>query len=149
MKHKSSMCLTLCGEIYMLNLDEALLFEADDHYTKIHNLYGNKIMVPFCLGEIEREIRTRFPDHNNLVRMGQKYIINKNRVFHMNALKQTVSLYDSNGQVVVLNVSKPALRSLMQDTRTSYAMLPPDEPDDPDLDPDEGKGCGFTSPSVD
>ena len=136
MKHKSSMCLTLCGEIYMLNLDEALLFEADDHYTKIRNLYGNKIMVPFCLGEIEREIRTRFPDHNNLVRMGQKYIINKNRVFHMNALKQTVSLYDSNGQVVVLN----ALRSLMQDTRTSYAMLPPDEPDDPDLDPDEGRG---------
>ena len=38
MKHKSSMCLTLCGEIYMLNLDEALLFEADDHYTKIRNL---------------------------------------------------------------------------------------------------------------
>ena len=55
------MCLILCGEIYMLNLDDALLFEADDHYTEIHNLYGNKIMVPFCLGEIEREIRTRFP----------------------------------------------------------------------------------------
>ena len=149
MKHKSSMCLALCGEIYMLNLDEALLFEADDHYTKIRNLYGNKIMVPFSLGEIEREIQTRFPDHTNLVKMGQKYIINKNRVFHMNALKQTVSLYDSNGQVVVLNVSKPALKSLMQDTRTSYAMQPSDEPDDPDLDPDEGKGCGFTSPSAD
>lgn len=83
MEHKSNMCLILCGEIYMLNLDDALLFEADDHYTEIHNLYGNKIMVPFCLGEIEREIRTRFPDHNNLVRMGRKYIINKNRVFHM------------------------------------------------------------------
>ena len=81
--------------------------------------------------------------------MGQKYIINKNRVFYMNALKQTVSLYDSNGQVVVLNVSKPALRSLMQDTRNSYAMQSSDEPDDPDLDPDEGKGCGFTSPSAD
>ena len=87
MEHKSNMCLILCGEIYMLNLDDALLFEADDHYTEIHNLYGNKIMVPFCLGEIEREIRTRFPDHNNLVRMGRKYIINKNRVFHMNALE--------------------------------------------------------------
>ena len=149
MKHKSSMCLALCGEIYMLNLDEALLFEADDHYTKIRNLYGNKIMVPFSLGEIERKIQTRFPDHTNLVRMGQKYIINKNRVFHMNALKQTVSLYDSNGQVVVLNVSKPALKSLMQDTRTSYATLPSDEPDDPGLDPDEGKGCEFTSPSAD
>ena len=146
MEYKSSMCLTLCGEIYMLNLDDALLFEADDHYTKIRNLYGNKIMVPFCLGEIEREIRTRFPDHNNLVRMGRKYIINKNRVFHMNALKQTVSLYGSNGQVVVLNVSKPALKSLMQDARSSYAMLPSNEPDDPDLDPDEGKGCGFTPP---
>ena len=127
MEHKSNMCLILCGEIYMLNLDDALLFEADDHYTEIHNLYGNKIMVPFCLGEIEREIRTRFPDH-------------------MNALKQTVSLYGSNGQVVVLNVSKPALKSLMQDARSSYATLPSDEPDDPDLDPDEGKGCGFTPP---
>ena len=51
MEHKSNMCLILCGEIYMLNLDDALLFEADDHYTEIHNLYGNKIMVPFCLGE--------------------------------------------------------------------------------------------------
>lgn len=149
MKHKSSMCLALCGEIYMLNLDEALLFEADDHYTKIRNLYGNKIMVPFSLGEIEREIQTRFPDHTNLVRMGQKYIINKNRVFYMNVLKQTVSLYDSNGQVVVLNVSKPALKSLMQDARSSYATLPSDEPDDPGLYPDEGKGCEFTSPSAD
>ena len=33
MEHKSNMCLILCGEIYMLNLDDALLFEADDHYT--------------------------------------------------------------------------------------------------------------------
>jgi len=36
MEHKSNMCLILCGEIYMLNLDDALLFEADDHYTEIH-----------------------------------------------------------------------------------------------------------------
>lgn len=150
MEHKSNMCLILCGEIYMLNLDDALLFEADDHYTKIRNLYGNKIMVPFCLGEIEREIRMRFPDHTNLVRMGRKYIIDKNRIFHMNALKQTVSLYDSNGQVVVLNVSKPALRSLMQDTRSSYSAMPSDESDEPDPDPDEERGCGITPPpSVD
>lgn len=45
--------------------------------------------------------------------MGRKYIINYNSVFHMNAIKQTVSLSDSHGQVIMLNVSKPALRSLM------------------------------------
>ena len=31
MKTKSNMCLYRCGEIYMLNLDDALFFEADDH----------------------------------------------------------------------------------------------------------------------
>ena len=67
----------------------------------------------------------------------------------MNALKQTVSLYDSNGQVVVLNVSKPALKSLMQDARSSYATLPSDEPDDPTSILTKERGCGFTSPSAD
>ena len=90
MEHKSNMCLILCGEIYMLNLDDALLFEADDHYTEIHNLYGNKIMVPFCLGEIEREIRTRFPDHNNLVRMGRKLLLSGKTFSNKNNLGLTL-----------------------------------------------------------
>lgn len=55
--------------------------------------------------------------------MGRKYIINYNSVFHMNAIKQTVSLSDSNGQVIMLNVSKPALRSLMQQARNSYSTI--------------------------
>lgn len=113
MKIKSNMCLYRCGEIYMFNLDDALFFEADDHYTRIRTVQGVKIMVPFCLGEIEREIRSKFSEHNNMIRMGRKYIINYNSVFHMNAIKQTVSLSDSHGQVIMLNVSKPALRSLM------------------------------------
>lgn len=80
-------------------------------------------MVPFCLGEIEREIRSKFSEHNNMIRMGRKYIINYNSVFHMNAIKQTVSLSDSHGQVITLNVSKPALRSLMQQARNSYSTI--------------------------
>lgn len=123
MKTKSNMCLYRCGEIYMLNLDDALFFEADDHYTRIRTVQGVKIMVPFCLGEIEREIRSKFSEHNNMIRMGRKYIINYNSVFHMNAIKQTVSLSDSHGQVITLNVSKPALRSLMQQPRNSYSTI--------------------------
>lgn len=123
MKTKSNMCLYRCGEIYMLNLDDALFFEADDHYTRIRTVQGVKIMVPFCLGEIEREIRSKFSEHNNMIRMGRKYIINYNSVFHMNAIKQTVSLSDSHGQVITLNVSKPALRSLMQQDRNSYSTI--------------------------
>lgn len=123
MKTKSNMCLYRCGEIYMLNLDDALFFEADDHYTRIRTVQGVKIMVPFCLGEIEREIRSKFFEHNNMIRMGRKYIINYNSVFHMNAIKQTVSLSDSHGQVITLNVSKPALRSLMQQARNSYSTI--------------------------
>lgn len=123
MKTKSNMCLYRCGEIYMFNLDDALFFEADDHYTRIRTVQGVKIMVPFCLGEIEREIRSKFSEHNNMIRMGRKYIINYNSVFHMNAIKQTVSLSDSHGQVITLYVSKPALRSLMQQARNSYSTI--------------------------
>lgn len=123
MKTKSNMCLYRCGEIYMLNLDDALFFEADDHYTRIRTVQGVKFMVPFCLGEIEREIRSKFSEHNNMIRMGRKYIINYNSVFHMNAIKQTVSLSDSHGQVITLNVSKPALRSLMQQACNSYSTI--------------------------
>ena len=50
MKHKSSMCLTLCGEIYMLNLDEALLFEADDHYRKYAICMATRSWCPSVSG---------------------------------------------------------------------------------------------------
>lgn len=104
MKNVSNMCLNLCGEIYTFDLNDVLFFEADDHYTQIRSVHGNKIMVPFCLGAIEKEIQKKFPTHTNMIRIGRKFIINYNRLFHMNAVKQTISLSDYHGRVFTLGV---------------------------------------------
>ena len=125
MKNVSNMCLNLCGEIYTFDLNDVLFFEADDHYTQIRSVHGNKIMVPFCLGAIEKEIQKKFPTHTNMIRIGRKFIINYNRLFHMNAVKQTISLSDYHGRVFTLGVSKPAVKTLMEmeEARKNYSAL--------------------------
>lgn len=98
----------------MFNLNDIMFFEADDHYTHIRSSFGNKILVPFNLGSIEKNIKENFPYAVNIVRMGRKFIINTRCIYHINATKQTVSLSDYHGRTLTLSVSKPVLRNLME-----------------------------------
>ncbi len=119
MKTRQKLCLNLSGEMYMFNLNDIMFFEADDHYTVIRSSFGNKILVPFNLGSIEKKIKENFPWAVHLMRLGRKFIINTKCIYHINASKQTISLADYYGKTLTLNVSKPVLRNLMDDMKSA------------------------------
>ena len=91
MKSNSKLCLSLHGELYVVDLSDIMCFEADDHYTHVFTSRGNSFMVPFSLARIEEKIKAKHCDNKNLLRLGRRYIININSIYHVNAVKQTVS----------------------------------------------------------
>ena len=113
MELNSKLCLSLHGELYVVDLSDIMCFEADDHYTHVFTSRGNSFMVPFSLARIEDKIKLKHCGKKNLLRLGRRYIININSIYHVNAVKQTVSLADNHGKVMTLSLSKTVLRMLM------------------------------------
>lgn len=118
MKTKTKLCLSLHGELYVVDLDDVMCFMADDHYTHVYSSRGNNFMVPFSLARIEEKIQAKHSDRKNLARLGRKYIININSIYHVNIMKQSVSLADNHGKVMTMNLSKAVLRSLIDIMKT-------------------------------
>ncbi len=125
MDKTSRLCLNQQNEIFVINLDDLMCFEADDHYTTVHSSRGNNFMVPFTLGRIEEKLKARHADKKNLMRLGRKYIINTDCIYHMNVVKQTISLTDYHGKVTTLDLSKTVLRSLVELVRASDEAAAP------------------------
>lgn len=106
--------LSLHNEMYIIDCERVLYMQADDHYTHIVYLSGAKFLVPFGLSELEKRIDSVMPDNKFLVRLGRKYIINMNHVFHVNTMKQIVLLTDSNGNNFSVSLPKPILRNIIE-----------------------------------
>lgn len=113
METDARLCLSLHGELYVLNLNDVMCFEADDHYTQVFNSRGNSYMVPFCLARIEEKLKALKKGNDFLMRLGRKYIININTISHVNIIKQSLSLIDYHGKTLTLSLSKAVLRTLM------------------------------------
>lgn len=122
MKQRTKLSLCLHGELYVVDLNDVMCFEADDHYTHVYSSNGNNFMVPFCLARIEEKIRDRHCAYKNLVRLGRKYIINIGNIFHVNAVRQFVLLADSHGKVMNISLSKAVLRTLMNSIKADESI---------------------------
>lgn len=110
---QNRLCFSVYGELYVVDLDMVMFFQADDHYTHVYYTSGTHFMIPFGLSKVETEVKERNADKNNFVRLGRKYMINMRRVFHVNAVKQVVLLSDDHGTNHTLHLPKPVLRLLM------------------------------------
>ena len=44
MELNSKLCLSLHGELYVVDLSDIMCFEADDHYTHVFTSRGNSFM---------------------------------------------------------------------------------------------------------
>lgn len=96
-----------------MNLEKILFFQADDHYAHVYYDSDAHFMIPVGLSCVEECINEQCRENHFLVRIGRKYIVNLNKVFHINVFKQEASLRGLHGKFHVLHVSKPALRELM------------------------------------
>lgn len=107
------LCLSVYGELYRIELENVLYFQADDHYTIVYYTSGTHFMMPFGLSKVEAAISEIMTDNKFLVRLSRKYIVNLMRVFHINVLKQVLVLNDDSGSNVTLRLPKQTLRILI------------------------------------
>lgn len=108
------LCLGLYDELYVIDLELVLYFQADDHYTHVYYASGAHFLLPFGLSKVEAAVGEITEDTKFLVRLGRKYIVNTRRIFHINTIKQTLLLSDDHGNTQSIHLPKPVLRSLME-----------------------------------
>ena len=107
------LCLSAHDELYLIDLNQVLYMQADDHYTEVYYASGIHFMVPFGLVKIEAQITAMPEARTSHLRLGRKFIVNTKRIFRINTTKEMLYLSDDAGNSVPLHVTKPVLRSLM------------------------------------
>jgi DNA-binding LytR/AlgR family response regulator len=110
---KNKLCLSISGELYMIDLNMIMYLQADDHYTVAYYTSGTHFLMPFGLSKVESAIAEASCGENFLVRLSRKYIINVRCVFHINVIKQEIQLSDDQGDRHTLHLPKMVLRKLI------------------------------------
>ena len=105
-------------ELLKVPLSQVVYFEAEGNYSAIYFRNGLQSQVLASLNTIERLISDSFKlqqqdEHLVFIRIGRRYIVNIEYIYHINVLKQKLLLTDFvSARAYELNVSKEALKNL-------------------------------------
>lgn len=101
-------------ELIKVKLDRVAFFEADANYCHVYFANGVKATLLTSLVNIENLIAERFKDSLAMfIRIGKKYIVNRQMIFQINIPKQKLLLTDfTSVKLFELAVSKDALKNL-------------------------------------
>lgn len=103
-------------EMIKVKLDRVAYFEADSNYCHVVFINGAKAMLLTSLVNIETFLAEKFRgDTPMFVRIGKKYIVNRQKIFQINIPRQRLVLTDFvSTNVFELSISKEALKNLKQ-----------------------------------
>ena len=110
-------------ELLRIEVSKIVYFEADGNYTNI--VTCNKIKSTVCmnLGQMQQLLSQRLSeDSSTFARIGKRYIVNLNYVYKINSLKRTLALTDFSNFLILLEVSKDALRNLKEKMIENYIL---------------------------
>ncbi|MCH5221145.1 MAG: LytTR family transcriptional regulator [Muribaculaceae bacterium] len=101
-------------EMIKVKLDKVAYFEADSNYCHVVFINGAKATVLTSLINIETLLSEKFRlDLPLFIRIGKRYIVNKNYIFQINIPRQKLILSDcSSPTILEISISKEALRNL-------------------------------------
>lgn len=102
------------NELYLVDCENVLYMQADDHYTHVYYLSGAHFLMPFGLAEVTETVYNALKDDRFLVRLSRKYLVNIRAVFHINTVKQVLVLADAHGNNISIHLPKQTLRELIQ-----------------------------------
>lgn len=99
-----------------VKLDRVAYFEADSNYCHVVFINGAKATLLTSLVNIENLIAERFRGDNPMfIRIGKKYIVNRQYIFQLNVLRQKLILTDYDSPTILeISISKDALKNLKQ-----------------------------------
>lgn len=119
----NSLLLSVYGDLYVINLDMALFFEADDHYTHVYYTSGIHFMIQFGLSQVEEAIAQSIYDTKHFIRLSRKYIVNVKRIFHINMHRQIIVLCDDKGVNHNLRIPKTTLRTIIDTINSKESLM--------------------------
>ena len=97
-------------EVFLVKLDSALYFKAEDHYTCVYYGRDTKQLLPFGLAHIEDALELCDADY---MRFGRSHIINLQKVVHVSATKEMVTLLTSDNTFLQKHIARTAIREIM------------------------------------
>ncbi|MCQ2256751.1 MAG: LytTR family transcriptional regulator DNA-binding domain-containing protein [Bacteroidaceae bacterium] len=100
-------------ELHRFDCSKIVYMEGDGNYTNI--VLVNKLKASVCmnLSEMQRFISESLKERASMfIRIGKRFIINVNFIYHINVLRQFITVTDGVHFAFQLGVSKVALRQL-------------------------------------
>lgn len=103
-------------EMIKVRLDRVAYIEADSNYCHVVFINGTKATILTSLLNMEKLIIEQFgADAPSFIRIGKRYIVNKNMIFQINLPRQKLVLSDyTTAGSLEIAVSKEALKNLKQ-----------------------------------
>lgn len=102
-------------ELLRINLMDVVFFEASGNYTEINLVNGAKTVVCMNLAKMHKLVQMVLKDKSRLFpRIGKRYLVNMNYVYHINISQQNLRLTDQRLCLYDISVSKEALKALKE-----------------------------------
>lgn len=103
-------------EMIKVRLERVAYFEADANYCHVVFINGAKATLLTSLVNIEKLLTERFNGDNPMfIRIGKKYIVNRQYIFQINIPRQRLILTDYiTAGVLEISISKDALKNLKE-----------------------------------
>ena len=97
-------------ELYKIDIAKIVYFEAEGNYTNF--VLSNKLMN---LAQMQKLINDNLHEAAAVfARIGKRYIVNLDFVYHINVLKQCITLSDGEMFAYTISISKDALKKLKE-----------------------------------
>ncbi|MBR1850285.1 MAG: LytTR family transcriptional regulator DNA-binding domain-containing protein [Bacteroidales bacterium] len=102
-------------ELYRIEMQNIVYIEADGNYTHLILRSGQRGTVCMSLMQMHNVLNTKLKEQSaHFARVGKRYIINLQCVYHINTLKQQLTLSDGATFSHDIGISKEALRQLKE-----------------------------------
>lgn len=102
-------------ELYRIDMQNIVYIEADGNYTHIVLRNEKRGTVCMSLMQMQNVLNEKLKEHAAVfARVGKRYIINLQYVYHINSLKQQLTLSDGSTFCYDICLSKEALRTLKE-----------------------------------
>lgn len=102
-------------ELIRLSINSIVYFESDGNYTNVITINKLRSTVGMNLGEMEKALASQLGSVSTIfIRIGKRYIVNRNFIYKLNIQKQMLVLSDLMHFAFQLSISKEALKSMKQ-----------------------------------
>ena len=102
-------------ELIRLPINSIVYFESDGNYTNVVTINKLRSTIGMTLGDMEKALASQLgPVSTIFIRIGKRYIVNRNFIYKFNIQKQMLVLSDLMHFAFQLSISKEALKNMKQ-----------------------------------